>query len=280
MMKKLFSISILSLVLILLSCASKKDDAASENQKPNYLVLYYSQAGGATKTVAEQIQLELLADIESIQVETPYDGDFNQTIERCQKEKQNNEVPAIKPLTSDISKYDVIFIGYPIWFGTYATPISSLVSQYDFAGKKIVTFATFGSGGLDASTADMKKVLSSAEVVEGYGVRNARIDAVQKEVDYFLKSNGYKDGEVKALPEFSAQVAVTDKDKEIFDAACGDYQFPLGTPSTVGSRNIEGGVEYKYIVENKDQAGNVSTSTIYVIVEGDAKPVFTKVVRN
>lgn len=277
-MKKLFTISILSVVFILMACASKKVDAAEESQKPNYLVLYYSQAGGATKTVAEQIQLALLADIEAIQVEKPYDGDFNQTIERCQREKQNNELPELKPLASDISKYDVIFIGYPIWFGTYAPPIASLVSQYDFAGKKIVTFATFGSGGIDVSTKDMQKALGSAEVVEGYGVRNARVASAAKEVDCFLKSNGYIKGDVKALPDFSAQTPVTDKDKEIFDAACGDYQFPLGTPSTVGSRSIENGTEYKFVVESNGPAGNAST-TIYVVATKDAKPEFTKVVR-
>ena len=54
-----------------------------------------------------------------------------------------------------LKAYDVIYLGYPIWGGTYAAPVVTLVKKYDFAGKTIVPFCTFGSGGLESSSADL-----------------------------------------------------------------------------------------------------------------------------
>ena len=115
------------------------------------LVLYYSETG-TTKTVAEELQQQLGADIEAIEAVEPYSGNFQETIQRGQREMQSGETPAIKPLKSKIANYDVIFLGYPIWFGTYAMPIATLVKNNDFAGKTIVPFCTFGSGGLNTSS--------------------------------------------------------------------------------------------------------------------------------
>jgi flavodoxin len=244
------------------------------------LVLYYSETG-TTKTVAQELQKQLGADIESIEAVEPYSGDFQKTMQRGQREMQSGETPALKPLKKKIADYDVIFLGYPIWFGTYAMPIATLVKENDFAGKTIVPFCSFGSGGLNTSTDALKKALPKAKVVEGYGVRTARVAAVAKEVDRFLKENGYKEGTVEKLPNYSEQVPVTDEDKAIFDAACSSYQFPLGTPSTVGKRETADSKDYKFIVKGRGMDGSESISTIYVTVgkEAGAKPEFTQVVR-
>ena len=182
----------------------------------------------------------------------------------------------MKPLNVNLDDYDTIFLGYPIWFGTCANPMLALLESVDFSGKKIVPFCTFGSGGLSTSVADIRKKEPNAEVLEGYGVRTARIAHMPKELDYFLKKNGYIAGEVAELPDFTEQKPVTEEEKELFNIACGDYQFPLGTPVTVGSRPIENATEYKYTVDS-----NGATSTIYVILgnEEGAKPEFTQVVR-
>ena len=97
----------------------------------------------------------------------------------------------------------------------------------------------------------------------------------------FLKENGYKKGKVAKLPEYSEQLPVTEAEKTIFDAACSDYQFPLGTPSTVGKRQTDDSTDYKFIVKSRGFNGEESTSTIYVTVAkaADAKPEFTQVVR-
>ena len=265
-MRKLFSL-IVMMVSMTTSYAQKQ------------LVLYFSETG-TTKTVAQELQKQLGADIEDIEAVVPYSGNFQETIQRGQREMQNGEMPAIKPLKKKMADYDIIFLGYPIWFGTYANPIITLVKEQDFAGKTIVPFCTFGSGGLNTSSDALKKALPKATIKKGYGVRTARVNAAAKELDRFLKENGYKKGSVEKLPDYSAQQPVTDAERQIFDEACSSYQFPLGTPQTVGKRQTPDGTDYKFTVASRSMnGGGESTSIIYVTVGKEAKPEFTEVVR-
>jgi len=259
----------MAIACVFTACGSKE----SGNKQ---LVLYYSQTG-ATKAVAETIQKMLDADVEAIELENPYTGSYVETVQRAGQERQSGNMPKLKPLKSDLSKYETIYLGFPIWYGTYALPIASLVKEYDFEGKKIVTFCTFGSGGLEPAMADLKNALPKAEIAEhGFGIRNARIAATEKELNRFLIEYGYMEGSVEALPGYSEMRPVTEEEIQIFDAACGDYQFPLGTPVLVGKRGTSDGVDYIYEVESQG-----ATSTIYVTVgnEEGAKPEFTRVVR-
>ena len=242
------------------------------------LVLFYSE-NGTTKSVAEEIQKQVGADIEAVEAVEPYTGDFGATIQRGNKERESGQWPAIKPLKKKIADYDVIFLGYPIWFGTYANPIVTLVKAEDFAGKTIVPFCTFGSGGLNTSTADLEKALPKAKIQKGYGVRAARIQKAEKELNRFLIENGYKTGSIEKLGDYSEQKPVTEAEKKLFDEACSNYQFPLGTPQTVGKRDTADGTDYQFSVKSRGMDGKEGTSTIYVTVEKGGKPEFTEVVR-
>lgn len=270
------------LLLSLVAIAAVTTGSAQQTSDAHHrqLVLYYSETG-ATKTVAQELQKQLEADVEAVEAVEPYTGNFQETIERSRRERESGQTPALKPLTKKISDYDVIFLGYPIWFGTYALPIATLVKEYDFAGKTIVPFCTFGSGGLNTSSADLEKALPKAKVQKGYGVRNARVAAAAKELDRFLKENGYKKGSVQKLPDYSDQKPVTAEERAIFDAACSSYQFPLGTPQTVGKRQTPDGTDYQFTVKSRGMNGEEAVSTIFVTVgkSPNAKPEFTEVVR-
>ena len=185
----------------------------------------------------------------------------------------------LKNYCKKIADYDVIFLGYPIWYGTYANPIVTLVKAEDFAGKTIVPFCTFGSGGLNTSAADLEKALPKAKIKKGYGVRAARVTKAEKELNRFLIENGFKKGSVEKLADFSEQKPVTDADKALFDEACSSYQMPLGTPKTVGKRATAEGTDYKFSVVGRGMDGKEATSIIYVTVEKGAKAEFTEVVR-
>lgn len=280
-MRNIFSILLASIGLV--ACTStpqKNTEEKSSAQK--VLVVYYSQTG-ATKKVAEELKQQLDADIAEIVAEKPYDGAFGQTIERCKKEQEAGEVAAIKALDVNVSDYDLIFLGYPVWFGTYAPPVAGFLKSQSLEGKKIVTFCTFGSGGLQSSTSDMLKALPNSEVVAGYGVRNARLDKAADEINRFLIEWGYKEGEVELLPAFMEHKPVTDADVEVFNQACGNYQFPLGTPVDVAIRETANSTDYEFTSEmNSPNGEDVRlTYTIYVTVEKTegAIPVFTQVIR-
>ena len=266
-MRKLFAF-----ILLLAAATACSDNAAK------VLVLYYSQTG-ATKTVAEEFGRQLGADVVAFDVTAPYDGDFNATVVRCKDEMATGNLPVLAPLKVDFNKYDVIFLGYPIWFGTYAPPVSALLNEKDFTGKTIVPFCTFGSGGLESSTSALATAIPDAVVKDGYGVRAARLAAVPEEVERFLVEKGWKEGVVEALPGYSTPVPVSEEDVKVFDAACSDYTFPLGTPVAVGKRSASYGTDYVFEAEGTSPDGNVSKSRIYVTVRGDAAPEFTKVVR-
>lgn len=254
--------------------------AACTSTEPKVLVLYYSQTG-TTKAVAEAIAEQTGADIASFDITDPYTGDFNETIARCMKEQQEGFKPELAELDVNIEDYDVIFLGYPIWFGTYAPPVEALLQAKNFEGKTIVPFCTFGSGGLQASVANLKAALPGATVLDGYGVRTARVAAAPKEVGKFLIKAGLVEGTVEEYGDYSEQQPVTEAEAEIFNTACSGYQFPLGTPVTCGSRATEDGTEYLFVAESLGMDGSKSNSKVYVIAnrkDGGA-PEFTMVDR-
>ncbi len=266
-----------AMVLCVSACKSTKTEQ-TESHEGKTLVLYYSQTG-ATRSVAEELQRQLGCDIDSIVAVNPYDGDYGQTIARWMQEKQDSIKVDIRPVSSNLDEYDTIFLGFPIWGGTYALPVASFLDENTLEGKKVVTFATFGSGGIENATLDVAVALPAADVTEGYGVRNARIDNASGEIKRYLIENGYIEGDIEPLIEFSEPMEVSDKEASVFHAACDNYQFPLGTPVSVASRQVQGGIEYVYTVKSSAPDGSETNSIIYVLDPEEGAPEFTRVVR-
>lgn len=254
-------ITAIAALAALVSCSSEKSKV---------LVLYYSQFG-STEQVAKEMAAQLGADLAPFDVTTPYDCTYQETIERCMAERAQGFVPELAPLSVDLSAYDVVFLGYPIWFGTYAPPVAALLNTADFSGKTIVPFCTFGSGGLNVSMADLKAALPSADIREGYGVRTARVSKAPAEIKAFLVNGGFVKGNAEVLEPFSAQADVTVEQSVIFEMACSSYSMPLGNPVSCGSRPVKGGVEYLFTTD----AG----SQIYVLDLEGSNPEFTQVLR-
>ena len=270
-----------AVTLTAVSCGSKKETPKEE--APKMLVLYYSQTGN-TKAVAEEIANKLGADIEEITMEDPYDPDFQATIDRCLKEREQNILPTIHPVKADLANYDVIFLGYPVWFGTYAPPVITFLNSADLSGKKIVPFCTFGSGGLESSVKDLVAAEPNAEVLPGYGVRAARMDAMPKEVDNFLKASGFLEGEYPKLADFPEQHEVSAEEAAIFDAAVDGYPMIHAKAKTVAVRTIPDGTEYLFTAVDLPREDNpkmppAGEMQVYVTVANGAAPVFTKVIR-
>lgn len=266
--------------LTAVSCGSRKETPKEE--APKMLVLYYSQTGN-TKAVAEEIANKLGADIEEITMVEPYDPDFQATIDRCKKDQEQGIIPSIHPVKADIAKYDVIFLGYPVWFGTYAPPVTAFLNGADLSGKKIVPFCTFGSGGLESSVKDLVAAEPGAEILPGYGVRAARLEAMPQEVDNFLKANGFLEGEYVQLVDFPVQHEASANEAAIFDAAVDGYPMIHAKAKTVASRDIPDGTEYLFTAVNLPREDKQDMPTdeiqVYVTVEKDKAPVFTKVIR-
>ena len=268
--------------ILLLAAISVLAISCSQTKAPKILVLYYSETS-TTKTVAQEISNLLGADIEEIVPVTPYSGNFQETIERSQKERESGILPELQPIKSDIQSYDIIFLGYPIWFGTYAMPVATLLNTVDFTGKKVVPFCTFGSGGLDSSTNDLKAKLTGAEILPGYGVRAARIDAAPAEIERFLKQGGFIEGEIEKLEDFSEVREASEDEAAIFDAAVDGYPMLSAKAEKVSSRPVPGGTEYLFeardIPRMPGQEDIARYIKVYVLAMDGQAPVFTQVVR-
>ncbi len=269
-------LALVAVLVAVVSCGQKKE------APKKVLVLYYSQTSN-TKTVAQEIATKLGADIEEIVPVKPYDGDFQATITRCNEERQQGITPEIKPIAADLSKYETIFLGFPVWFGTFAPPVGAFLDKADLSGKKIVPFCTFGSGGLDASVKSLAEKQPKAEILPGYGVRAARMAAVPKEVDQFLKAGGFIEGEFTKLEPFAEPHEVSAEESALFDAAVGDYPMINAKATMVASRTIPGGTEYLFTAVDKPRPDGpqmpAGEMKVYVTaLEGEA-PVFTQVVR-
>ena len=267
-------------ISVVVACKPKKEESKEASK---VLVLYYSQTSN-TKTVAQEIATRLNADIEEITLVEPYDTAFQATIERCKADREKGIIPEIKPLKSNVADYDWVFIGYPIWFGTYAPPIASLLDKIDLSDKWVVPFCTFGSGGLESSVKDLTEKLPNAKIMPGYGVRAARLDAVPKEVDLLLKTLGFIKESFFMPAEFPEQHPVNADEEAIFNAAVDGYPMLNAKAVSVASRTILDGTEYLFTAkdmprEDKPDIPPAGELKVYVTVEKDKAPVFTKVVR-
>ena len=270
---------ILAMTIVAMAAAS----CGAKKEEPKTLVLYYSLTGN-TKMVAQEIAADLAADIEEITCVDPYDTNFHACIQRCMQEREQGILPEINPVKADLDAYDVIFIGYPVWFGTYAPPVTKWLEGVDLSGKKIVPFCTFGSGGLVSSCQDLAKAQPNAKIATGYGVRAARLDAMPKEVDQFLKENGYLKGDFVQLGDFDELHPVNEFETAIFNAAVGDYPMMHAKADMACSRPIPGGTEYLFIAvdlprEDMPDMPPAGQMKVYVNVIDGETPVFTQVIR-
>ena len=265
-----------AIAMTAVSCGPKKEE-------PKTLVLYYSLTGN-TKIVAEEIANRLGADIEEITCVNPYDTNFEACIAQCMQEREAGTVTEINPVKADLSKYDRIFIGYPVWFGTYAPPIATFLANNDLSGKTLVPFCTFGSGGLESSNKDMVAAQPNAKVEKGYGVRAARLATMPFEVDQYLKFMGFIEGEFTPLEEFPEQHEVSEEEASVFDAAVDGYPMLHAKAKSVALRAVPDGTEYCFTAvdmprEDKPDMPPAGELQVYVLAINGQAPVFTKVVR-
>lgn len=133
------------------------------------LILYYSY-GGNTRKIAQMIQREMGGDLAEIETVKPYTGSYNEVVNQGQDEVRSGYMPAIKSLNLDLSSYDKVVLGSPVWWYTFAPAMNTFLHENSLAGKTIYPFATNG-GWIGHIFKDFKAVCSEAEVMEGLNVR-------------------------------------------------------------------------------------------------------------
>lgn len=139
--------------------------AAVQPQNPFHgqkiLVAYYSHSGN-TQAVARQIAQITGADLFALETVQTYPSAYNQLTAQAQQEINAGFMPELKNKVSGWEQYDLIFIGSPNWWGTYAPAVKTFLAQYDFSGKRLVPFFTHGGGGMQHCESDMHQQLPTA----------------------------------------------------------------------------------------------------------------------
>ena len=141
-----------------------------EEQGTKVLVAYFS-ATNTTRGIAEHIANGLNADIYEIVPEEPYtDADLNYNDNNSRTTIEMNDPdarPAISGSVEDMEQYDIVFIGYPIWWGEAPRIVSTFVESYDFSGKTIVPFCTSGGSGVGSSATNLEQLTDGADWLPG-----------------------------------------------------------------------------------------------------------------
>ena len=150
--------------------ASQPDETETEAEGTKVLVAYFS-ATGTTEGVAEHIANGLNADIYEIVPEEPYtDADLNYNDNNSRTTIEMNDPsarPAISGSVDNMDQYDIVFLGYPIWWGEAPRIVSTFMESYDFSGKTIVPFCTSGGSGVGSSATNLEQLTSGANWLEG-----------------------------------------------------------------------------------------------------------------
>lgn len=141
-----------------------------EEQATKVLVTYFS-ATNTTQGIAEHIANGLNGDIYEIVPEEPYtDADLNYNDNNSRTTIEMNDPdarPAITGSVEDMEQYDIVFIGYPIWWGEAPRIVSTFVESYDFSGKTIVPFCTSGGSGVGSSATNLEQLTDGADWLPG-----------------------------------------------------------------------------------------------------------------
>lgn len=146
------------------------------------LVCYFS-ATGTTEKAAKRIAEIINAPLHNIEPLTAYsdaDLDWRDTLSRCYVEMHDFTIrPALKDSISDLSGYDVVFIGYPNWWNTHPTIINSFIEHNDLKGKRIVPFMTSGGSDIVNSEKELLETYPSLKFEKGLLMNSVSDDDIR-----------------------------------------------------------------------------------------------------
>lgn len=170
-----------------------KEGSASTNLDSDKVLVVYFSHGGNTQKLAKEISDQVGGDFRRIEPVNAYpEGD--ELYDYTEQEQTDDARPEIQDLNIDMSKYDTVFIGYPIWWYTYPQVILTFFDNYDLTGKTIVPFVTHGGSDMSGTEDDMREYLSDRDVtvLDGLAVSRNDIEEDQSQtVTNWLEELGF-----------------------------------------------------------------------------------------
>ena len=179
---------------------AQTESAAGSGKK--VLVAFFSRTGenygvgvigkGNTHIIADMIAAEMDADTFEIARVTPYPEAYRDCTDEAQTEKSTNARPELTAAVDNFDDYDVIFLGYPIWWSDMPMPVYTFLESYDFSGKTVIPFCTHAGSGLSGTVQTLKNKLTDATVLDGLAIagttaQNSQDEARQSVLDWLEK---------------------------------------------------------------------------------------------
>lgn len=177
-MKRIIALMTAVVVVAVSSAFSSPNAAAEETQHDNVLIAYFSRSGenynvgvverGNTDLLAEIIADETGGKLFRIETVKKYPVAYDEMLAVATEERTNKERPELKNTIDDFESYDVVFVGYPIWWGDMPMAMYNFLESYDWSDKTVIPFNTHEGSGQANTVNTIKGICEGAEVMSGF----------------------------------------------------------------------------------------------------------------
>ncbi|KAF0207039.1 MAG: flavodoxin [Actinomycetota bacterium] len=167
------------------------------------LITYYSRRGqnyvggsivdlavGNTEVAAAMVRVVTGGDLLEVDTVTPYPVDYTETTDVARRELREHARPALQDLPVSIDGYDVVFLGFPNWWGTPPMAVFTFLESFDFSGKTIVPFCTHEGSGMGRSERDIAAACPGATVLAGLAIRGGAVHGAEDSIRRWIGSTG------------------------------------------------------------------------------------------
>ncbi len=141
---------------------------------------------GNTEVLARMIQAEVGGDLFLIETESTYPVSYDETIDVGQQEQSEGARPALVSQVENLDQYDIVFLGFPNWWGDMPMAVYTFLEEYDLSGKTIVPFVTSGGSGFSGTQSTIADLEPQATVLDGLSVRDSAAANAQEDVTSWL----------------------------------------------------------------------------------------------
>ena len=174
-MRKNFVV-ISALMLVLTACSLSEAKT---------LAVYFSRTGSTqsmTEIITEHLSRTVSVDVFRLEAADPYPENYDAVLERAQSEQNTGARPTLARDAGDISEYDTVLLGYPIWYGTIPMIVATFLEAHDFAEKRVIPYNTHGGSGVGRSITDIRNILAGVTVEDGFAVSGSRVSSSGAEI--------------------------------------------------------------------------------------------------
>lgn len=157
------------------------------------IVLQDQERLGNTEVIAKMIQQATGGEIRQLITAESYPVEYRKTTDVAKQEQNDQARPVLTSHVENLEDYDLIFLGYPNWWGTLPMAMFTFLEEYDFSGKTIIPFCTHDGSGLGKGPADIAVLCPDAAVKTGFAVRGSKVADAGADVEAWLREIGILD---------------------------------------------------------------------------------------